>query len=325
MDNRKQELLEFVRQKYQDQSLELDSLNGDASFRRYFRVKTKQLIAVDSPPATQKNHEFHAIDVALSKFGIKVPAILAEDLDRGFFVLEDLGDKMFADAATGGSQKKYYLKAADLLPVLAGVNDDSVVLPEFDYNFIMTELTLFRTWMLEKKLGINLSPDEVRSLHDCFEYISDRILSQQYVSMHRDFHSRNLMVCADGSLGVIDFQDMVHGPVTYDLASLIYDCYVNLDDSLIGELVSRVYNKFKSIRIISELSKEQFVSDLNITSLQRHIKVLGIFCRLSIRDGKDGYLADLPRVIDYCLKESSLDPNCSALTELLKCYVVDRF
>ena len=322
-DSRQDQLTAFVKSIILEDEIMLLPLNGDASFRRYFRVSGKNLIAVDAPPTTQKNKEFIAIDKALDAEKVKVPKILAYDLENGFMLLEDLGNTTFAQVAIGEKAEAYYLKAIELLAPVAKVSSN-VELPLFDDEFINFELSLFETWMLEKRLGVQLSAEEKQVLKDAYDYICDSLKHLPYVAMHRDFHSRNLMV-RENELAVIDFQDMVKGPITYDLASLVYDCYIVLDKELVNKCIDKAYSRYVELKLIDGISKAEFEHLLSITSLQRHIKVLGIFCRLSIRDGKNGYLKDLPRVINYVLDECKTDPHFSKLSNIIKKYVVGNF
>lgn len=323
-DNRKNELVAFVKSIILEDEIMLLSLNGDASFRRYFRVYGKKLIAVDAPPKTQKNKEFKAIDEALIHIGIRAPKIIGCDLDNGFMLIEDLGETTFASVALGNLQEHYYLKAVNLLPKLSSLNRH-LQLPKFDEAFIKTELSIFDEWMLEKRLGVILTKEERQNLDEAYEYICQNLLKQPYVAMHRDFHSRNLMVCDNDDLAVIDFQDMVCGPICYDLASIIYDCYVDLDIELKSKLAEITFEQYRREGYIEDLSFESFRKQVLLTSLQRHIKVLGIFCRLSLRDGKHGYLKDLPLVIKYVLHECDSDIHFSKLKEIIEKYVVGNF
>ena len=324
-DSRLEALTQYVKSIISDDNVMLLSLNGDASFRRYFRVLNKNLIAVDAPPETQKNKEFIAIDTALSKVGIKVPEIISCDLEKGFMLLSDLGDRTFARAICEGDRLSFYKRAVSLLPSIASLN---LELPKFDKKFIRFELSLFDTWMLEKALNVKLSEQEKNDLYDCYEFLSEICLGQEQCAMHRDFHSRNLMVSKNGDreeLAVIDFQDMVRGPVLYDLASLLFDCYVVLDKDLLTELKQYAYDIFKQSGYLKNKSYDDFDYELTLTSLQRHVKVLGIFCRLSIRDGKNAYLKDLPRVISYVLQESGADKRLYKLKSVIEKYVVGKF
>lgn len=300
----------------------LCSLNGDASFRRYFRVGG--YIAVDAPPATQKNAEFVDISRRLREVGLRVPHIFACDLEKGFMLIEDLGSLLFASRALGSELPRFYDKAAALLPEL--VMADNKGLPPFDRDFILMELHICSEWYLTKKLGLTLTVAEQALLDKSFNRLADLITAQPQAAMHRDFHCRNLMVLPDESLAVIDYQDMVRGPVTYDLASLLFDCYRVLPQDIVDRLTEITWRRFAALGLLSCSSRQnaepltlsKFRTMLKVVSLQRHIKVLGIFCRLSLRDGKDGYLTDLPRVFDYVLSECAALPEFNALGEFFK-------
>lgn len=273
----------------------------------------------------KKNREFVAIDTALSKAGITVPKLVAYDFDKGFMLISDLGDKTFANASAQGDKLYYYQKAISLLPTIAAID---LELPLFDKKFIEFELSLFDTWMLDKALNAKLSDDEQKSLIESYDFLVQNCLSQEQCAMHRDYHSRNLMVCGEGKseqLAIIDFQDMVKGPVLYDLASLLFDCYVVLDKELLTKLKQYAYDTFKEKGYLKNKSYDEFCYELTLTSLQRHVKVLGIFCRLSIRDGKNAYLKDLPRVINYVLEECKVDKRLEKLQNIIEKYVVGKF
>lgn len=297
-DIRKQALEAFVESTLCQGRVVLSALGGDASFRRYFRFNN--IIAVDSPPQTQKNQEFVAIDEALIKAGIKAPKILAYDLNNGFLIEEDLGTTTFAKVSVGEARRAWYLKAISLLPKIARLD---IRLPTFDDDFIKMEFGIFLEWLLDKTLQLSLSKGEKFMLDNTLHTLTEMCKSQPQVAMHRDFHSRNLMVVGK-DLAVIDFQDMVKGPISYDAASLICDCYVDLGDDLRDELIEKSFDAFNNCSLIKGWSLNDYKIAFNMTSLQRHLKVLGIFNRLNLRDGKSGYLKDLPLVMQYCLQES---------------------
>ncbi len=292
---------------------ELIPLNGDASLRRYFIYGNK--IAVDSPPASQKNREFIAINKKLHDAGIYVPQIFVYDLNKGFFLLENLGSTLFADVAKEKEESFWYEKAAEVLTKLAQVTTED--LPAFDRDFILFELSLFPEWMLNKTFNFVLDKQDAKALQDSFSRLADLCLKQPQIAMHRDFHSRNIMIVQD-KLAVIDYQDMVKGPLTYDLASLLFDCYKVLPETLGNKITTKTFTSYKNLNLTGDLSLDEFKRDLIAVSLQRHLKVLGIFCRLNIRDHKNGYLKDLPRVLNYAIKESAALTNFESLHEFLK-------
>ena len=292
---------------------ELIPLNGDASLRRYFIYGNK--IAVDSPPASQKNREFIVINKKLHDAGIYVPQIFVYDLNKGFFLLENLGSTLFADVAKEKEESFWYEKAVEVLTKLAQVTTED--LPAFDRDFILFELSLFPEWMLNKTFNFVLDKQDAKALQDSFSRLADLCLKQPQIAMHRDFHSRNIMIVQD-KLAVIDYQDMVKGPLTYDLASLLFDCYKVLPETLGDKITTKTFTSYKNLNLTGDLSLDEFKRDLIAVSLQRHLKVLGIFCRLNIRDHKNGYLKDLPRVLNYAIKESAALTNFESLHEFLK-------
>lgn len=281
--------------------------------RRYFIYGNK--IAVDSPPASQKNREFIAINKKLHDAGIYVPQIFVYDLNKGFFLLENLGSTLFADVAKEKEESFWYEKAVEVLTKFAQVTTED--LPAFDRDFILFELSLFPEWMLNKTFNFVLDKQEAKALQDSFSRLADLCLKQPQIAMHRDFHSRNIMIVQD-KLAVIDYQDMVKGPLTYDLASLLFDCYKVLPETLVDKITTKTFTSYKNLNLTGDLSLDEFKRDLIAVSLQRHLKVLGIFCRLNIRDHKNGYLKDLPRVLNYAIKESAALTNFESLHEFLK-------
>lgn len=313
-DARRQALSQWLGLKAEN----LQPLNGDASLRRYFRVPALNAVAVDAPPATQKNIEFIDTAKRLTQVGVRVPQILRTELLQGFLLQEDLGDTVFAAQACSAdamTQRTWYLKAAALLPSLALVRTQG--LPAFDADFIHMELGIFTQWLLDKRLHLTLSPGEQQLLKQTFARLTQILLALPQRAMHRDFHCRNLMVLKDQSLAVIDFQDMVTGPLGYDLASLIYDCYVELPPLLVDEILELTYWRYQYLGLLPGISRDEFAKAVTAVSLQRHLKVLGIFNRLWLRDGKPGYLKDLPRVFDYTLRECQALPEFGPLAEFL--------
>lgn len=315
-------------------------LNGDASFRRYFRGSLPEgstFIAVDSPPQTQKNREFLDINRRLSAVGIRVPVIKAYDLQQGFFLLEDLGNTSFAmltqQADVDATKRAFwYQQAVALLPAIARI--DTAGLPPFDQAFIDMELGIFTEWCLDKAVHYTPTDSEQQRLQQSFAFLAEACLAQPQIAMHRDFHCRNLMAVPARSaaasatapgqleLAVIDYQDMVTGPLAYDLASLLFDCYVVLPDTLRQELTQQAFMQYQQLSLPGFPQDVQaFYKAMRLTAMQRHIKVLGIFCRLYLRDGKSGYLKDLPRVMNYVLQGCAEFPELSELGKFMQEHV----
>lgn len=277
---------------------------GDASFRRYFRASLERVdgplsvILCDSPPETEKNVEFLALAKAFQAAGVRVPEVLAVDLERGFFALEDFGDELMLPALDEDSVDALYRSALALLLKLAHADLVPPALPRYDYALLAREMSLFPEWFLEGLLGA--TPDEafLKTFKDLETLLCERALAQVQVPVHRDFHSRNLMLLPGGDLATIDFQDAVLGPVTYDPVSLLRDCYRRWPEARVRDW-ALLHRGNLADAGVPVPGPDDFLCDFDWMGLQRHIKVLGIFARLWLRDGKAGYLPDLPRVIGY--------------------------
>lgn len=281
----------------QQPDLVLELISGDASFRKYYRGA--QLIWVDAPPETEKNHEFVTNAQALAFAEIAAPTVKHVDLIQGFLAVSDLGNTSLLSCLSDLTVSDWYCKALALLPSFAKINLD---LPEFDRAFMARENTIFPEWFLGKHLALNLSETESDLLNQTFELLAENNLEQPQVVMHRDYHSRNLMVLDDESLAVIDFQDMVRGPITYDAVSLLKDCYCRWPGSVVENGLKTIYQNYRESHLIpDEVTLKQFERWFDLTGMQRHLKAIGIFARLNHRDGKSGYLKDIPRTLGYVL------------------------
>lgn len=279
----------------------LHPLAGDASQRRYFRLRTRAqaYIAVDSPPASQKNREFLAVRACLEAGGVRVPALLAADLEQGYLVLEDLGDSLLLDRLTDDAADGWYRQALALQQRMADLPADAIALPAYDARLLGEELARFSEWFLAALLGLTLSDSERAALAKLDELLVANALAQPRVLVHRDFHSRNLMCMADGQLAVIDFQDAVCGPVTYDAVSLLKDCYIRWPRARVAGWALDYRDALTASGQLPALDDATFLRWFDWMGLQRHLKVLGTFARLALRDGKTDYLQDLPRVLAY--------------------------
>lgn len=291
-------LKQFIQQQLNAVEPSLEMVSGDASFRRYYRLTstTPALILMDAPPSHEDVAKFVRLDLAFAAAGLPVPQIVAQDLEHGFLALEDLGDQMLSQRLDDHATR-WYQAALAMLPAVRKVHQHTD-LPRFDAAFIQRELGIFTEWFVGKYLGRVLNSAEQQLLNDTFHIIEHNLLQQPIAGMHRDFHSRNLMVLADDSLVAIDFQDAVQGPVCYDAVSLLRDCYVRWPDAQVLEWARHFYQQLQAEGFYAA-GFTAFQRDFDFVGLQRHIKVLGIFCRLNFRDGKAGYMADLPRVYGY--------------------------
>ena len=277
---------------------------GDASNRRYFRFlwAGQSYILVEAPPATEKNAAFLAVRELLGSAGVKVPALYAVDLDRGFLLLEDLGDRVLLPELNAGSVESHYSEAFAVLRHIAALAPDEVDLPPYDRALLTEELSRFADWFVEALLDYTLNAAEQDVLDSLFARLIDSALEQPQVLVHRDFHSRNLMLQASGELAVIDFQDAVVGPITYDLVSLLRDCYIQWPPGQVSVWALQQRNALQAQGLLAAVDDEQYLCWFDWMGLQRHIKVLGTFARLYLRDGKSAYLDDLPLVIQYVLE-----------------------
>ena len=309
--SREQQLHTWLTQVFQNQSLQHEKIPGDASFRSYHRltVDNQHYIVMDAPPAKESVKEFIAVDNLMAGH-VHVPKMIATDEQQGFIVLEDLGNTDFADVIAkdltdAGEMVKtarYYQQAMQEILAIQkiDINDAKTVIPSYDDALLRREMGLFSEWFLPY-IGVTMTPDLETLWQDLQSDIIQQVIAQPQVVVHRDFHSRNLMVLNHSDeLGVIDFQDAVIGAYTYDLASLLRDAYINYDETWVNTHLAH-YHQLAQI----DKSLAEFTVDFNIMSMQRHLKVLGIFVRLFERDGKDRYLTNLPKVFNdllTCLK-----------------------
>jgi aminoglycoside/choline kinase family phosphotransferase len=282
----------------------LAAVAGDASNRRYFRfeVASQSYVLAESPPSTEKNEAFLRVDALLDRAAVKVPAVLGADLDRGFLLLEDLGDQLLWSALNTVSVDNYYTLAFDVLAKMAVVNTDNTGLASYDRTLLGEELSRFQRWFVHELLGYTPNPSEQALLDTVFERLISSALEQPSVMVHRDFHSRNLMLIGADGLAVIDFQDAVVGPITYDLVSLLRDCYIQWPIERVQAWVRNYRDRLCSQGLLTDTDETLFLRWFDWMGLQRHIKVLGTFSRLYLRDGKPAYLDDLPLVVQYVLQ-----------------------
>ena len=279
----------------------LEIIAGDASNRRYFRLETPKgsYIVVDAPPSTEKNTEFSRIHQLLNGAKIRVPAMLAMDLDRGYMLLEDLGDRVLLPELSATSVDDYYRSCLHILTGFRTIQAESEVLPRYDRALLTEELSRFPEWFVSALLAYQCDDTERALVERLGGLLIDNALAQPQGFVHRDFHSRNLMLVGQGNLAVIDFQDAVYGPVTYDLASLLKDCYIRWPRPQVCRWALAYRDELVASKVIPLITDRDFLRWFDLMGLQRHIKVLGTFARLYLRDGKASYLDDLPMVVQY--------------------------
>jgi aminoglycoside/choline kinase family phosphotransferase len=316
-----------------DHAMAFSIVSGDASFRRYFRlaVDGQTFIAVDAPPDHEDSASFIHVDELFLSAGVRVPKIYAVDLDLGFMLLEDFGDETYLptllkaqSSQDSTSSNKLYADAIDAL-VMLQKGADKERLDPYSQKELRREMNLFPEWMCEKFLGIALDAETREFIDSTFEFLEDAALSQPTVAVHRDYHSRNLLVLnSGGGPGVIDFQDAVCGPYTYDLVSLLRDCYIVWPQSRIDDWARYYLESALKSGIVSGTTPTQLARDFDLMGLQRHLKVMGIFCRLCLRDNKSAYLADIPLVIQYFLDVGQRYPEIGAFLTWFRTEVLPR-
>jgi len=316
-DLRQQALISWLQKLYPKQKIEIESASSDASFRRYYRtlVAGKSRIVMDAPPEKENSHPFIHIDLRLHDCGINVPQIYQQDLKQGFLLIEDLGSTHYLDLLNKENANLLYADAMDTLRVIQTCvpHDD---LPLYDAAKLKEEMDLFLDWFVEKHCQTTLNQQQRQIIARTWQLLIDSAMEQPQCFVHRDYHSRNLMRVDQHNPGIIDFQDAVYGPVTYDLVSLLKDCYIQWprEQVLLWADNHREQLLFSGIPLEDE---DQFIKWFDLMGLQRHIKVLGIFCRLNYRDNKAGYLKDLPLTWHYVKEVCALYDELSPFADLL--------
>ncbi|MGV3582309.1 MAG: aminoglycoside phosphotransferase family protein [Methylophilus sp.] len=300
--DRKQQLEAWLQQTL-NQTFTLTTASADASFRRYFRVhlEDKTLIAMDAPPPQEDCRPFVRVAKLLLEAGLNVPEVLAQDLGHGFLLLSDLGDDTYLRHLNNDTAQMLYGDATNALIKMQLASQPNV-LPYYDEALLSREMQLFPDWYVAKHLNFELKAEQQAVLSNTFSLLNKNILSQGQVTVHRDYHSRNLMVTHENSPGILDFQDAVYGAITYDLVSLLKDAYIEWDEEQIIDWAVRYWEPAKKSGLPVPNDFSEFYRDFEWMGAQRHIKILGIFARLYHRDGKDGYLKDIPLVMHYLRK-----------------------
>ena len=315
----RQKLIEiWLKEQFPEKPFSLHPASSDASFRRYFRASFQDstLIVMDAPPSREDCRPFLKVAQLFQGAGVHLPEVISQDLEQGFLLLSDLGNRTYLDALEAGNADRLYSDAADSL-VKIHLASRPDVLPEYDEALLLKEMNLFREWYLERHLGLQLSEKQQAILDTVFSRIIENNLSQPRVYVHRDFHSRNLMV-TDPNPGILDFQDAVYGPVTYDLVSLFRDAYIGWEEEKVLDWVIRYWEKARRAGLPVRSEFAEFYRDFEWMGAQRQLKVAGIFSRLHHRDGKDGYLEDIPLVLSYLKKTCMRYPELSPLLRLIE-------
>ncbi len=326
MPQRLQQLEQWLARSCRLPEFALAPASADASFRRYFRATLPDgntLIAMDAPPDKEDCRPFVAVAERMRNAGLHAPQIFEQDLARGFLLLEDLGSRSYLAALIPETVESLY---RDALAALLRLQTNAPVadLPRYDRDLLAREMGLFTDWLLGEHLGLTVSGEEQATLAATFELLIDNALAQPMVCVHRDYHSRNLMVVGVDNPGVIDFQDAVAGPITYDLVSLLRDCYVAWPGAQVDAWVEGYHRQAQAAGLLEGVDAATFLAWFDLMGVQRHLKAAGIFARLNHRDGKAGYLADIPRTLGYILEVGQRRAGVSALAGYIAGQVLPR-
>jgi len=306
----------------------IEPASSDASFRRYFRAFTDATtyVVMDAPPDKEDVRPYLKVSALLEELGAHVPHVHEADTARGLLLLEDLGATLYLERlAGGGDSERLYADALDALAAIQVRGRAAAAqLAPYGRSELARELALMPEWFLGRHLALELAPSEKQLLAAAFEFLISEALAQPLVFVHRDYHARNLMVVSARNPGIIDFQDALCGPVGYDLVSLLKDCYIAWPRERVVGWVRGFRARLLAHGAAAADSEAEFLRWFDLIGVQRHIKVLGIFCRLWYRDGKSGYLADLPRTLDYVRAASAQHAPLAELAAFLERRVVSQ-
>jgi aminoglycoside/choline kinase family phosphotransferase len=321
VDRRLDALTKWLTAIFAARAFSVTTASEDASFRRYFRVQLgdASYVVMDAPPDKEDCRPFVAIAAGFAARGINVPQVIESDLRQGFLLLTDFGATHYLSVLDDGNVDGLYRDAIHaLIDLQTPRSDDHLSLPPYDRDLLLREMGLFGEWYVSRHLAYKLNKNESDLLTQSFEILAQSALGQPRVWVHRDYHSRNLMVVPERNPGVLDFQDAVVGPVTYDLVSLLRDCYIRWAEDQVWAWAEQ-YRRLAIGRhlIPPEVGDRQFRRWFDLMGAQRHLKAIGIFARLKYRDGKDGFIGDIPRTLGYLVSVCARYDEISELHELL--------
>lgn len=320
MDQRQQQLVNWLRTTLRQDEVFIQPVVGDASFRRYFRLRHKgeALIAMDSPPQYENPIPFIKIARAYRQIGLQVPQIFYADEQQGFLLITDFGNQLYHRILNIENADWLYKAAIDeLIPLQTCLQIDDFILPLFAEATMMTELNHFTEWFVEKYLTIRLDSSIKVILQKTYQFLINNAISQPQVSVHRDYHSRNLMLLPQNKVGILDFQDAVIGPITYDLVSLIRDCYIDWPLAQVESWIDYYYDKLSINAKLDGIDKELFKRWFDLMGMQRHLKAIFIFARKFLRDNNAFYLQFIPRTLSYVEFVAKKYPELSDFNDLL--------
>ena len=315
----------WVGQSIDSSIFSIKPVHSDASFRSFLRVyddKQKSYILMDSPPEKEDNEQFVIISGMLIKMGIPSPRIIKKDLQAGLLLLTDLGQQTLLNKniSTPKELNRFYGEAIN---ILVSIQTNGIAfqkqLPKYNSVLLHSEMDLFSEWYCRKELAVDSKTLKEFNFQELFKILSARALEQKQVFVHRDYHSRNIIISDTGQLGIVDFQDAVEGPITYDFVSLLRDCYYEFSDKDIDYWLSEYYQKLSSKGLV-DCSFECFKIDFDLMGVQRHLKAIGIFSRLKHRDHKSNYIKDIPRTFSYLDKVSARYDFLEPLNEFIRFY-----
>ena len=317
IDTRLEQLKQWIETELHWHDIRIEVASADASFRRYFRLfyQNDRYIVMDAPPEKEDILPFIDITHRLRKTGVHAPRIFAQSQPLGFLILEDLGSTPYQDRLLESAETLY----DDALNALIQMQTAEIAgLPHYDKKRLKDELQLMPEWFLSTHLNIALTPLQNQRIQACFDFLLTDILQQPKGFVHRDYHCRNLMISPTHNPAIIDYQDAVYGALTYDVVSLLRDCYIHWPNHQVETWALSYRDKAVAAGLFSEVDDQTFIRWFDLMGLQRHIKVLGIFCRLWHRDGKQHYLEDLPLTLSYVMQIADKYPETQALAELFE-------
>ena len=328
MPQRLAQINDWLQNQLQLSNYDIAPASSDASFRRYFRItakdktfvdyQTESLIVMDAPPFQEDTGPYIRMARLLAGVGLNVPLVLEENPEQGFLLLSDLGSTQYLSVLNANNVEQLYNDAlAALLTLQAQGPRGQGVLPAYDRALLQRELEIFREWYLQKHLGLRLSQQQEGIIDNAFALLIDVALEQPVVCVHRDYHSRNLMQTDKDNPGILDFQDAVIGPVTYDLVSLLKDCYIAWPRKQVESWALGYKAQLEHAGIIAVMDNNQFLRWFDFMGTQRHLKATGIFARLDQRDGKPEYLNDIPRTLSYVIDVSGRYDELQDLNQFL--------
>lgn len=317
--NRKEQRQQWLSDYFKGTDFKVTTASADASFRSYFRITTQSAtyILMDAPPQHEDCRPFVAVSELLLTHQVHVPKIYAKDLTAGFLLLADFGNRLYLHELNDQTIDQLYTPAINSILKMQEITDGKK-LPPYSRTLLLNEMALFKDWYINKHLGLELTDSQELILNNVFVMLAESALEQPQVMVHRDYHSRNLMITTDSeSPGIIDFQDAVCGPFTYDLASLLKDCYINWPEEVVNHYSHYFLSQYKQ-QFNTQIEVDQFNQWFDLMAVQRHLKAIGIFCRLNYRDGKQGFLNDIPRTMNYIHATARKYPTLNLLETLLK-------